>query len=49
VSTIGDVRALEHRGVLGAVIGMALYTGVIDAAALAAHFGASDFGEGVLA
>jgi phosphoribosylformimino-5-aminoimidazole carboxamide ribotide isomerase len=49
VSTIGDVRALEHRGVLGAVIGMALYTGAIDAAALAAHFGASDFGEGVLA
>jgi phosphoribosylformimino-5-aminoimidazole carboxamide ribotide isomerase len=49
VSTIGDVRALEHRGVLGAVIGMALYTGAIDAAALAAHFGASDFGDGVLA
>jgi phosphoribosylformimino-5-aminoimidazole carboxamide ribotide isomerase len=49
VTTLGDVRALEHRGVLGAVIGMALYTGAIDATALAAQFGASDFGDGVLA
>jgi phosphoribosylformimino-5-aminoimidazole carboxamide ribotide isomerase len=49
VTTLADVRALEHRGVVGAVIGMALYTGALDAAALAAQFGASDFGDGVLA
>lgn len=49
VSSIADVRALEHRGVTGAVIGMALYTGAIDATALAAQFGASEFGEGLLA
>ncbi|MCU0633669.1 MAG: 1-(5-phosphoribosyl)-5-[(5-phosphoribosylamino)methylideneamino]imidazole-4-carboxamide isomerase [Gemmatimonadaceae bacterium] len=49
VTTLGDVRALEHRGVTGAVIGMALYTGALDATALAAQFGASDFGDGVLA
>ncbi|HMS03241.1 MAG TPA: 1-(5-phosphoribosyl)-5-[(5-phosphoribosylamino)methylideneamino]imidazole-4-carboxamide isomerase [Gemmatimonadaceae bacterium] len=30
VTTLDDLRALEHRGVAGAVLGMALYTGTID-------------------
>lgn len=39
VSSLDDLRALEHRGVAGAVIGMALYTGAIDPRALAGEFG----------
>jgi phosphoribosylformimino-5-aminoimidazole carboxamide ribotide isomerase len=39
VTTLNDLRALDERGVYGAVIGMALYTGVIDARALADEFG----------
>jgi phosphoribosylformimino-5-aminoimidazole carboxamide ribotide isomerase len=38
ITTIGDVRALAERGVASAVIGMALYTGTLDAADVAAHF-----------
>ncbi len=40
VSTLEDMRALEHRGLAGAVLGMALYTGVLDARRLAEEFGA---------
>lgn len=40
VTSIDDMRALEHRGIAGAVIGMALYTGVLDARHLTEEFGA---------
>ncbi|MCU0617803.1 MAG: 1-(5-phosphoribosyl)-5-[(5-phosphoribosylamino)methylideneamino]imidazole-4-carboxamide isomerase [Gemmatimonadaceae bacterium] len=30
VTTLDDLRALDHRGVSGAVLGMALYTGAIE-------------------
>ena len=40
VTSMDDLRALEHRGLAGAVIGMALYTGALDAARLAEEFGA---------
>lgn len=38
VGTIGDLRALEDRGVASVVIGMALYTGALDAAIVAEEF-----------
>lgn len=38
ISTMQDLRALEHRGLSGAVIGMALYTGVLDPTAVAGEF-----------
>lgn len=38
VGTIGDLRALEDRGVAGVIIGMALYTGAIDPRAVADEF-----------
>lgn len=38
VTTMQDLRALEHRGIAGAVIGMALYTGVLDPVAVAGEF-----------
>jgi phosphoribosylformimino-5-aminoimidazole carboxamide ribotide isomerase len=34
------MRALDHRGLAGAVLGMALYTGAIDPRRLAEEFGA---------
>lgn len=40
VTSLEDLRALEHRGVAGAVLGMALYTGAIDPRRLAEEFGA---------
>ncbi len=40
VSSLEDMRALEHRGLAGAVLGMALYTGALDARRLAEEFGA---------
>lgn len=40
VTSLEDMRALEHRGLAGAVLGMALYTGAIDARRLAEEFGA---------
>lgn len=40
VTSIDDMRALEHRGIAGAVIGMALYTGVLNARHLTEEFGA---------
>jgi phosphoribosylformimino-5-aminoimidazole carboxamide ribotide isomerase len=38
VSSMQDLRALEHRGLAGVVIGMALYTGALDPGAVAAEF-----------
>lgn len=38
IGTVGDLRALEDRGVASVVIGMALYTGALDAAAVAEEF-----------
>lgn len=40
VSSLEDMRALEYRGLAGAVLGMALYTGAIDPRRLAEEFGA---------
>lgn len=39
VSSLEDMRALEHRGLAGAVLGMALYTGALDARRLIEEFG----------
>ena len=39
VSTVEDLRALADRGVYAAVIGMALYTGAMDARWVAEEFG----------
>jgi len=39
VSTMDDLRALEHRGLAGAVLGTALYSGSLDAQAVAHEFG----------
>ena len=38
ITTVQDLRALDHRGLSGAVIGMALYTGALDARAVAQEF-----------
>lgn len=38
IGTIGDLRALEDRGVASVVIGMALYTGAIDPSMIAEEF-----------
>jgi phosphoribosylformimino-5-aminoimidazole carboxamide ribotide isomerase len=40
VASVDDLRALAHRGVAGAVLGMALYTGALDARHTAEEFGA---------
>ncbi|MEO7520884.1 MAG: 1-(5-phosphoribosyl)-5-[(5-phosphoribosylamino)methylideneamino] imidazole-4-carboxamide isomerase [Gemmatimonas sp.] len=40
VASLDDLRALEHRGLAGAVLGMALYTGAIEARRLAEEFSA---------
>lgn len=42
IGSIGDLRALEDTGVDFVVIGMALYTGALDAAAVADEFGGHD-------
>lgn len=39
VATMNDIRALEHRGIDAVVLGMALYTGALDARAVAQEFG----------
>ena len=39
VGTVGDLRALQDRGVAGCVVGMALYTGALDARLVAEEFG----------
>lgn len=38
VGSVGDLHALQDRGVAGAVIGMALYTGAIDPRAIVDEF-----------
>lgn len=38
IATIDDLHALEDRGIAGAIIGMALYTGVLDARTIAEEF-----------
>jgi phosphoribosylformimino-5-aminoimidazole carboxamide ribotide isomerase len=38
VSSVADLRALEHRGVAGVVVGMALYTGALDPTVVAGEF-----------
>jgi phosphoribosylformimino-5-aminoimidazole carboxamide ribotide isomerase len=38
VTTMQDLRALEHRGMAGVVIGMALYTGALDPIVVAGEF-----------
>lgn len=38
IAAPGDLRALEHRGVSGAIIGMALYTGALEPRAIAQEF-----------
>jgi phosphoribosylformimino-5-aminoimidazole carboxamide ribotide isomerase len=38
VASMQDLRALEHRGVAGVVIGMALYAGALDPSAVAGEF-----------
>jgi phosphoribosylformimino-5-aminoimidazole carboxamide ribotide isomerase len=40
IASLDDLRALAARGVAGAVVGMALYTGALDPRALAEEFGA---------
>lgn len=39
IASVEELRALEHRGVAGAVIGMALYTGAMDPRAVVQEFG----------
>lgn len=39
IATINDLRQLEDRGVSAAVLGMALYTGAVDARQVADEFG----------
>ncbi len=38
IATMNDLRALEDRGLAGAVLGMALYTGALDARIVAEEF-----------
>ena len=38
IATMQDLRALEHRGIAGVVIGMALYTGALDPVVVAGEF-----------
>lgn len=40
VSSFDDLRALEHRGLAAAVLGMALYTGAIEPRRIIEEFGA---------
>ena len=40
IASANDLRALEHRGVAGAIIGMALYAGALDPRATAEEFSA---------
>jgi phosphoribosylformimino-5-aminoimidazole carboxamide ribotide isomerase len=38
ISTVGDLRELAERGIAAAVVGMALYTGALDARSVAEEF-----------
>jgi phosphoribosylformimino-5-aminoimidazole carboxamide ribotide isomerase len=40
IASMNDLRALEDRGLAGAVLGMALYTGTLDARIVAEEFSA---------
>lgn len=40
VGSVHDLRALDDRGVAGVIVGMALYTGALDARAVADEFSA---------
>ena len=40
IASAADLRALEHRGAAGAIVGMALYTGALEPRAIAQEFGA---------
>lgn len=40
IATMNDLRSLADRGIAGAVIGMALYTGALDPRAVAGEFSA---------
>lgn len=40
ISTVSDLRELAERGIMAAVVGMALYTGVLDARSVAEEFAA---------
>jgi len=40
IATMNELRSLADRGIAGAVIGMALYTGALDARAVADEFNA---------
>jgi phosphoribosylformimino-5-aminoimidazole carboxamide ribotide isomerase len=42
VGAVQDLRNLDERGVAGAVVGMALYTGALDARLVAEEFGGGD-------
>ena len=42
VGSVQDLRNLDDRGVAGAVVGMALYTGALDARRVADEFGEDD-------
>lgn len=42
ITTLDDLRSLDALGIRGAVIGMALYTGDMDAARCAEEFGGGD-------
>jgi phosphoribosylformimino-5-aminoimidazole carboxamide ribotide isomerase len=39
ITTLGDLRELQSRGVSWCVIGMALYSGALDPIAVASEFG----------
>lgn len=42
VASLGELRALEDRGVAASVVGVALYTDLLDPARIAAEFGSAD-------
>ena len=42
VGSVQDLRNLAERGVAGAVVGMALYTGALDARLVAEEFGGEE-------
>lgn len=44
ITTLAELRALEDRSIAGAIIGMALYTGALDARHIAEEF-AEEFAE----
>lgn len=47
IAGMDDLRALASRGVAGAVLGMALYTGAVDARTAAREFPGPDLTRGI--